>query len=291
MELLMLHDYAASLCGAALPDCTAMWSPPGESLTPAGRGQKVATRGDLPTSLTPESLPRLAKLLRARGGQKPNGTILSPSRTAAAALENGNDGFRRTPTHARPQSAGNRSTTSGLAPAFKAAYVISQKRLSRPLSAPGKRPTEETGGSRVPEERHQAVETVEVTRDGAEDALIGWTVQDLLIRDTSDLKRDDLLYLIESLRQRVDGSSGGEQNRLNEVRGDTVGGPWTRALLFAGKSEVVAAERVNTAIVPRLITFTVFLVIPVGSWRCLYCNSGGRVQGDSQWQQSRMVNP
>lgn len=219
MELLMLHDYAA-----ALPGCTAMWSPPGESLKPAGRGQKVATRADLPASLVPESLPRLTKLLRTRGGQKPNGAILSPSRTAAAALKNRNDGFRRTSTHARPQSAGNRSTTPWLAPAFKAAYDTSKKRLSsRPLSAPGKWPMEETGGSRVLEEGHQAVEAMEGGRDGAEGELIGWTMQDLLIRDVSDLKRDDLLFLFESLRQRFDGGSGGEHNCFNEVREETVG--------------------------------------------------------------------
>lgn len=228
MELLMLHDYAASLCGAVLPGCTAMSSLPGEGLTPANRGQKVATRGDLPTSLTPECLPRLTKLLRARGGQNPNGTKLSPSRTAAAAasaLENGNDSLRQTSTHARPQSAGNRSKTPGLAPAFRAAYGTSQKRFGRPLSAPGKRPTEEIGGSRVLEEVHpQAVETVKVSRSGAEYTLKGWTMQDLLIRDASDLTRDEMLSLIGTLRRRVDGNSGNEHNHLNEVREDKVGG-------------------------------------------------------------------
>ena len=274
LELLLLHDHALSLrrtlhsagldppplCEASLPaairDADAAL---GEALTstatPAAAAATTTTTTTATTTANPTSsnskstpalllqsasLPRLSRLLRARGEQ-PLDRFLPESRPPERAdldeRSNATGGRAAAAApRARPRSAGvaRRTTTTvttttqrasipgaaaGLGPACRRSDSGVRGgghrrvgRTRRPTSAPGRHPCGSGGGESWALGRHCSSGQVERGGGGwegrGERALAGWNAQDLVGRDAGELSRDGLMRLIGTLRESLAGCEG-----------------------------------------------------------------------------------
>ena len=241
MELLLFHDLAVSPCGKIFPGCEASSSSSTESLAPDGDGSKAATKR-VPISvfeqqkmLTSASFPRLTKLLRARGNHNYSNVAKLLQSKSVATLDDGSNGVVRTRARARPRSAGaiaSRPSSPGVAHAFGVYQATSagdmathfrrddpsQKRPVQPVIAPGKHFLGEAEGFGGLDGGKPAVETVVAGGPSGKEAMVKWTMQDILTRNASSLSRNDLLSSVGRLRRRAGGNGYDQEDCTDEVR-------------------------------------------------------------------------
>lgn len=282
LELLLLHDHALSLwrtlhsAGLDPPPLCEASSPAtirdaeaasGEllisSATAAAAATTTSTANPAPshTKSTPAlllqsaSLPRLSKLLRARGEQSLD-SFLPESRPLERddLDERSNATVRRTADaapRARPRSAGvarrtATTTTFGMQrasiPGTAAGLVPASRRSDsgvrgrghrrvgrtrRPTSAPGRHPCGNGGGENWASGGHCSAGRVESGGGGWEGrgvrALAGWNAQDLVDRDAGELSRDGLMRLIGTLRENLAGCEGNWNEEGNTEVGENGG--------------------------------------------------------------------
>lgn len=233
MELLLVHDHAVSLSNAL----HAAGLVPSKAVSPPIGGANVATEKALtvgvnhrspanPASLALLSLgdlPRLSKLVRARGDEDLSSLLCQPRIEAAAP--GGCGGDRRTNAHARPRSAGAASGIGRATPSGDLRFMnrvdgggARENRASkvRPMSAAGNRTLRVDGEVGASEERAED--------GGAEDGLrgegelVGWKGEDIMEKDASELSRECLVRLVGILRERTTRRENDRGQRLDEVR-------------------------------------------------------------------------
>lgn len=254
VEVLLLHDHAVLLHNriqaaglASSPSLTDHASPLGgvdKTVLPAEAPKSTPLPGpgsaidpvspeSQPRPTVPifhsESLPRLSRLIRARGENNP-GRPLVQSRSEVAIK----DGRSHTVARARPQSAGSArrgapasghllSSIVGGGRGNSGASSKTRRREStryreterfsrnRPMSAPGQRSSAQAGDKRS-EQRGE--EWGEGGGEGGHGVAVGWSNRDEIFRDAAELSMKELLSLVRRLRERV----GERGSRFNYCR-------------------------------------------------------------------------